>query len=62
MIEQVLFTLRVALVCAGWLLALRWYLADRKAEREAVKVLPLVELEANIQKLETQVQAAAWRK
>lgn len=50
------------IVSVAWLVSLRWHFADRRAAREAVKVLPLVELEAKIQKLETQVQAQAWRK
>lgn len=51
----------VAIVCGSALVALRWHFADRRATREAVKVVPLVELEAKIQKLEAQVQAQAWR-
>lgn len=51
----------VAIVCGSALVALRWHFLDRRAARETVKVQPLVELEAKLQKIEAQVQAQAWR-
>ena len=51
----------VALVCGSALVALRWHFIDRRAAREAVKVLPLVELEAKVTQLEAKIQALAWR-
>ena len=50
-----------ALVCGSALVALRWHFLDRRAAREAVKVLPLVELEAKVTQLEAKIQAMAWR-
>ena len=51
----------VAIVCGSALVALRWHFLDRRAAREAVKVLPLVELESKVVQLEAKIQELAWR-